>query len=171
MFSDFLFFSIPFYLSLSCLFYFPYVFCPPLSLVFIIYVCPLNIPRFSFRSACPRRQCTFLNKEADAFCGLCKAPWEPSLGAPPAAPSPRKPLTCPPGYVLVPTGNVSLVDGVARDEFRMERAAAAAGGATPAAPAVAAEKDAAAAPAIEEMDVEFDDIDGFEIMASSVERP
>jgi hypothetical protein len=30
---------------------------------------------------------------------------------------------------------------------------------------------AAAAPVIEEMDFEFDEIDGFEIMASSVERP
>ena len=64
-----------------------------------------------------------------------------------------------------------MIDGVARGEYRMERADAAAGGAAaPAAPA-AAEEEAAAALVIEEMDVDFDEIDGFKIMASSVEWP
>jgi hypothetical protein len=83
--------------------------------------------------------------------------------------------------VLVPTGRTSLIDGVARDEFCLERTADAfpRGGKYSASRAATAsaeviEEGKHSQPAevpmtIEELDVDFDEIDGFEIKASNVE--
>lgn len=121
----------------------------------------------------------------DAFCGLCQTPWEPSLGADPSSESTpsSKGLTCPPGFVLVPTGRTSIINGVAREEFCLERKAdtvlhgsskhPTAAAAASAAPAVVEEgkrsQPAEVPLTIEELDVDFEEIDGFEIKASNVE--
>ena len=84
--------------------------------------------------------------------------------------------------MLVPTGRTSLIDGVERDEFCLERTADAlprgskhsGAAAAAAAPVEVIEEGKHSQPAevpltIEELDVDFDEIDGFEIKASNVE--
>jgi len=80
--------------------------------------------------------------------------------------------------VLVPTGRTSIINGVAREEFCLERKAdtvlhgsskhPAAAAAAPA--VVEKQSQPAEVPlTIEELDVDFDEIDGFEIKASNFE--